>query len=102
MRVNILKDAPSTLPDLLHARCQQSASALIGFLDADGEVTKTLSCSELYDNACRDALRLLSAGLQPGRDIVVTSFSDHESHIRLLWACCFGMPPFHGFLSASD
>ncbi|THH33267.1 hypothetical protein EUX98_g929 [Antrodiella citrinella] len=96
---------PATLTDLLHARFQQDSSALIGFLNADGELTKSLSCADIYENARRDALRLLSAGLQPGKDIVVTSFVDHESHIRMFWACCFvgiaicPMPPLHPDLS---
>ncbi|THH29961.1 hypothetical protein EUX98_g4225 [Antrodiella citrinella] len=101
MTVIVPKDKPSTLTDLLYVRHIQESTALIGFLNADGELTKSLSYTDIYENARRDASRLLSAGLRPGKDIVVTSFSDHDSHIRLFWACCFigvpvcPIPPLH-------
>ncbi|KAH8079790.1 acetyl-CoA synthetase-like protein [Cristinia sonorae] len=93
--------SPKTLVDLLQSRAQQGSNATIGFLNAEGALTKTLSNKDLYDSARSDALRLLSLGLRPGTDIVVTSFTDHESHIRLFWACCFvgipvcPIPPLH-------
>lgn len=90
MTVSFANDSPSTLPDLLHARSRQASNVFVNFLNADGDITKSILYSELYENARRDAHRLLSAGLRPGKDIVITSFPDHESHIRLFWACCFG------------
>ena len=84
------KGEPSTLAELLELRHQQSSHSRIHFLDNDGAVTKSLSSTDLYCNARQDALRLLSLGLRPREDIVVTSFSDHETHIRFFWACCFG------------
>ena len=100
MTVTLPKDVPTTLTDLLFSRLQDSSSTCIGFLDATGGLTKTLSYPELYQNARHDALRLLAAGLKPGKDIVVTSFPDHESHIRLFWACCFGMSMFSTSVNA--
>ena len=80
---------PSTLPDLLRAR-SQGTSATVAFLDAVGAVIQKFSYAELYQDSVREAQRLLSAGLHPDRDIVIASFPDHESHIRLFWACCLG------------
>ncbi|KIP03659.1 hypothetical protein PHLGIDRAFT_229718 [Phlebiopsis gigantea 11061_1 CR5-6] len=95
-----MSSPPSTLSDLLHAR-SQGAPAAVSFLDADGAVVQTLSYDELYRASLRDAQRLLAAGLSPATDIVITSFPDHESHIRVFWACCMAgipvcpIPPLH-------
>ena len=83
---------PSTLSDLLFARAQ-GTPATVSFLNAAGDVVQKLSYDELYRDSLRDAQRLLAAGLNPSKDIVITSFSDHESHIRLFWACCMGKLP---------
>lgn len=85
---------PSTLPELLLARAQGASPATVSFLDAAGEVVQKFSYTELYNESLRDAQRLLAAGLRPDKDIVITSFPDHESHIRVFWACCFGRSPF--------
>lgn len=81
---------PATLPQLLLERTQDS-NAEIGFLDSTGRVIQTLSHQSLFKNAQRDARRLLASGLEGGgRSIVVTEFEDHQSHIRVFWACCLG------------
>ncbi|KAG6853538.1 putative NRPS-like protein biosynthetic cluster [Blastosporella zonata] len=83
----------STLPDLLLARSQVSTAEL-GFLDADGATTLSLTYSELFKIAQEYAQRLVSAGLRTdGTDIVITSFSDHESHIPGIPVC--PIPPLH-------
>ncbi|EJC99566.1 acetyl-CoA synthetase-like protein [Fomitiporia mediterranea MF3/22] len=91
---------PSTLPDLLLSRSKDS-SAEIGFLDTEGRISSSMSYSDLYSDASRNAQRLAAAGLKPESDIVVTSFPDHESHIRILWSCLLAgipvcpIPPLH-------
>ncbi|KAH8114413.1 AMP-dependent synthetase and ligase [Phellopilus nigrolimitatus] len=62
---------PSTLPELLLARCRNS-SAQIGFLNSNGDIIKSLSYSSLFDDAQKGAQRLLAAGLRPNADIVLT------------------------------
>ncbi|KAG6907940.1 putative NRPS-like protein biosynthetic cluster [Tephrocybe rancida] len=91
----------STLPDILLARSQASTAEL-GFLDADGNITLSLSYAQLFAESQEYARRLVSAGLKTdGTDIAITSFSDHESHIRTFWACCLAgipvcpIPPLH-------
>lgn len=81
---------PTTLPRLLLERTQDS-NAEIGFLDSTGRVIQTLSYQSLFQDAQQDARRLLASGLRGGgKDIVVTEFEDHQSHIRVFWACCLG------------
>jgi hypothetical protein len=80
----------STLPELLLARSQLSTAEL-GFLDMDGNVTKLQTYCDLMADAEVFAQCLTSAGLKAGgTDIVLTSFMDHESHIRAFWGCCLG------------
>ncbi|KDR66558.1 hypothetical protein GALMADRAFT_232431 [Galerina marginata CBS 339.88] len=86
-------DEISTLPDLLQARCQAS-TAKLSFLNAAGDIVKSLSYAQLFAEAQEYAVRLISAGLRTdGSDVVITQFTDHESHIRIFWACCLaGIP----------
>ena len=80
----------STLPDLLQARSQASAAKL-NFLDTDGNVVKSLSYAQLLAESQDYAARLTSTGLKTdGSDIVIAHFADHESHVRIFWACCLG------------
>lgn len=91
----------STLPELLLAR--SSSTAQLGFLDAEGSVASSLTYAQLYAESQEYTQRLLSAGLKnDGTDIVVTSFSDHESHIRIFWACCLGEPELSKFTSRDN
>ncbi|KAG6811380.1 putative NRPS-like protein biosynthetic cluster [Tricholoma furcatifolium] len=89
----------TTLPDILLARSRTS-KAEVGFLEADGTISHSLSYAQLYAESQEYAQRLISAGLGPN-DIVITSFSDHASHIRTFWACCLAgipvcpIPPLH-------
>jgi len=84
----------NTLPELLRDRAEDPHSpAQLGFLGADGEATRSLSLAELYRDSVDYASRLLAAGLSP-TDVVLASFPDHESHIRLFWACCLAGIPF--------
>ncbi|KAG6848572.1 putative NRPS-like protein biosynthetic cluster, partial [Arthromyces matolae] len=90
-----------TLPELLLARSRTS-SAELGFLDSEGIITLNLSYRQLYAESLTYAQRLVSSGLKTdGTDIVITSFSDHETHIRTFWACCLAgiplcpIPPLH-------
>nr|WJZ49095.1 polyporic acid synthetase [Hapalopilus rutilans] len=87
----------STLPELLLDRAQEANPATVSFLDATGNVVQKFTYAELYRQALQDAQRLLAAGLRPGKDIVITSFQDHESHIKLFWARhpCLPIPPLH-------
>ena len=78
-----------TLPDLLLS-CTRSPDKEIGFLSAEGVITTSVTYSQLFKDAQLYAHWLISAGLQSDRTIVVASFSDHESHIKLFWACCLG------------
>lgn len=83
-----------TLPDLLQARCQAS-TAKLNFLDAAGNIVHSLSYAQLFAESQEYAARLISAGLKTdGSDVVITHFADHESHIRIFWACCLGKRPF--------
>jgi len=83
---------PPTLPDLLHARAVAHDTAQLTFLRDDGSVANTISYADLLDVASEYAGRLLAAGLTQS-DIVLASFTDHESHIYLFWACCLaGIP----------
>nr|UVV38562.1 polyporic acid synthetase CorA [Terana caerulea] len=83
-----VKDIPSTLPELLRTRAaEQSSAGFVSFLDAHGAVEKSVSYRELYLDAVVNAQKLLAAGLIAGTDIVITSFPDHESHLRVFWAC---------------
>ncbi|KAF9469572.1 acetyl-CoA synthetase-like protein [Collybia nuda] len=91
----------STLPELLLARSQTSIAEL-GFLDFDGNITTSQTYRQLMVDAEAFAERLISAGLKPdSTDIIVTSFTDHESHIRAFWGCCLAgiplcpIPPLH-------
>lgn len=77
---------PCTLGELLSARAADS-SALISFLDASGQLSASISYSQLYNESILYARRLLAAGLTQS-NVVLASFPDHESHIRLFWACC--------------
>ena len=87
----------TSLPELLLARSRTSTAEL-GYLDAEGNVAKTQTYSQLFADAQVVAQRLVSAGLKTdGTDIVVTSFADHESHILIFWACCFGKYPVVSF-----
>lgn len=89
-RFPLASDMAATLPELLFSRAATS-SAGIGYLGFDGTVIKFSPYADLYADASRIAPKLLSLGLKPEVDIVVTSFPDHESHIRVFWACCLGM-----------
>ncbi|EKM53038.1 uncharacterized protein PHACADRAFT_259209 [Phanerochaete carnosa HHB-10118-sp] len=92
---------PTTLPELLLIRAQESTSAHIGYLDAEGTVQKELSYTDLYRDALKTSQLLVAYGLRPEADIVITYFEDHESHIRLFWACALAgipvcpLPPLH-------
>ncbi|KAG6856817.1 putative NRPS-like protein biosynthetic cluster [Tephrocybe sp. NHM501043] len=77
----------STVPDVLLARSQASTAEL-GFLDADGSITLSLSYPDLFVESVAYARQLVSAGLRTdGRDIVITSFPDHENHIPGIPVC---------------
>ena len=89
----IAKLLPQTLPDLLSTRADDERSAHISFLDADGAESNSFSYSQLYNDASLYGRRLVAAGLTPA-DVVLASFPDHESHIRLFWACCLTGIPF--------
>jgi long-subunit acyl-CoA synthetase (AMP-forming) len=78
-----------TLPDLLLS-CTRNPDREIGFLSAGGEIETSVTYSQLFQDAQLYAQRLISGGLQSEKTIVVASFSDHESHIKLFWACCLG------------
>lgn len=79
---------PHTLSDLLHIRASENHStSRISFLGPDGQTSGTMTYKELYDESLVYSRRLLAAGLKRS-DIVLASFPDHESHIRLFWACC--------------
>jgi acyl-CoA synthetase (AMP-forming)/AMP-acid ligase II len=80
----------TTLPELLHDRLKASRSH-IGFLNADGGSSTTLSYQELFVKATRYAGRLLSAGLTAQSNPVLGLFEDHENHIILFWSCCLGI-----------
>lgn len=85
---------PATLTELLLER-SQDRSAKLCFLNASGDVSKSLTYAALLNNALEYAQRLISLGLKTdGTDIVLTSFLDHESHITIFWACCLGAKPF--------
>lgn len=84
-----MASSASTLPELLASRAAES-SVGIGFLDSDGGIVKSLSYADLFNAATRTSQQLIALGLNPESDIVITSFPDHESHIRVFWACCFG------------
>ncbi|KAG6877352.1 putative NRPS-like protein biosynthetic cluster [Termitomyces sp. T159_Od127] len=93
-------DIFATLPELLLAR--SASIAELGFLDAEGSVAFSLTYAQLYAESQEYARRLLAAGLKnDGTDIVITTFPDHESHIRTFWACCIAgipvcpIPPLH-------
>ncbi|EKM53033.1 uncharacterized protein PHACADRAFT_147361 [Phanerochaete carnosa HHB-10118-sp] len=97
-----MSDAISTtLPELLLSRAQESTSAHITFLDAEGSVQKRLSYADLYHDAVKTSQLLVAYGLRPDTDIVIVSFEDQESHVRLFWACAFAgipvcpLPPLH-------
>ncbi|KAG5636308.1 putative NRPS-like protein biosynthetic cluster [Sphagnurus paluster] len=78
----------STLPELLLAR-SVSSTAELGFLDANGTVSLSLSYAQLLHESQEYARRLVSSGLKTdGTEIVVTAFADHINHIRMFWACC--------------
>lgn len=82
-----------TLPDLLSGRSQSSVAKL-NFLDAEGNISRSLSYAQLFEESQECAARLVLSGLKTdGSDIVITHFADHESHIRTFWACCLGTPP---------
>jgi hypothetical protein len=81
----------ATLADLLLARAS-SSSQFIGFLDANGAVANVLSYSRLYKDSLDYAARLSSAGVRRGLvEVVLSACTDHESQMRLFWACCLGM-----------
>ena len=83
----------STLPHLLLERSQGS-SAEVTFLDISGNIVSSLSYHLLFANAQKDARRLLAAGLKGNsKHVVISAFDDHESHIRVFWACCLGEYP---------
>jgi len=88
------------LPELLQARSIVQDTAQLTFLHADGSVAKAISYADLLDVASVYARRLLAAGLTRS-DVVLASFTDHESHIYLFWACCLAgipvcpLPPLH-------
>jgi acyl-CoA synthetase (AMP-forming)/AMP-acid ligase II len=84
---------PPTLPELLQARAVVQDTAQLTFLHADGSVSKAISYADLLDVASVYARRLLAAGLTRS-DVVLASFTDHESHIYLFWACCLAGIPF--------
>ena len=88
----------STLPDLLRARSQASTAEL-SFLDADGNIAQSLSYAQLLAESQEYAARLVSTGLKTnGTDVVITHFANHETHIRIFWACCLGkrLPRWQG------
>jgi hypothetical protein len=84
-----------SVPELLLERSRTSTAEL-GFLDVDGNIIKTQTYAQLLADAQVVAQRLVSAGFRTdGTDIVVTSFSDHQNHILIFWACCLGaLSPF--------
>ncbi|GLB43617.1 putative acetyl-CoA synthetase-like protein [Lyophyllum shimeji] len=101
LRLMAFREIFSTLPELLLARSRTSTAEL-GFLDAEGCISQSLSYAQLFAESQEYARRLVSAGLKTdGTDIVITSFSDHERHIRTFWACCLAgipvcpIPPLH-------
>ena len=81
---------PATLPELLYTRAQEASTAHVSFLDTQGAVEKKLSYADLYSDAVKTSQQLLAAGLQADKDIVVASFHDAASHIKLFWACALG------------
>jgi acyl-CoA synthetase (AMP-forming)/AMP-acid ligase II len=90
----IFKYLPETLPELL-SNCAEDvhSTARIAFLNADGTESNSLSYAQLLHEASVYGRRLVSAGLTPA-DVVLASFPDHESHMRLFWACCLTGIPF--------
>ncbi|KAJ7599203.1 AMP-dependent synthetase and ligase [Mycena floridula] len=79
---------PQTLPELLHIRALENThDEAISFIDPQTQATTSISHRQLFDSSIVYASRLLAAGLKRS-DIVLSSFTDHESHIRLFWACC--------------
>jgi len=90
MQLRAIPLEPQTLPELLNLRGSES-SAEIGILDAKGAVLKAYNYRKLFEEAQTCAERLISAGLEPnGKDIILTSFENHENHIILFWAGCLG------------
>jgi acyl-CoA synthetase (AMP-forming)/AMP-acid ligase II len=90
----IVKLRPQTLPELLFTRAEnEDDAARISFLDADGVESNSFSYGQLFDDASIYGRRLVAAGLTDS-DVVLASFPDHESHIRLFWACCLAGIPF--------
>ena len=90
----------TTLPELLRARAQES-SAEIGFLDLQGNIEKKISYADLYEEAKATSERLIAAGLSAGKDVVLSCFNEHENHIVLFWACCFGENFYRQYKSQS-
>ena len=78
-----------TLPDLLLS-CTRKPDREIGFLSAEGAIKTSVTYSQLFKDAQLYAQWLISGGLQYDKTIVIASFSDHESHIKVFWACCLG------------
>lgn len=88
---SILMSSPElqTLPELLIARAHAGA---IHFLDYDGNISSSITHSDLVVEAQKIAAALLSTGLRGGgQDIVVSNFEDQRKHILLFWACSFGV-----------
>ena len=81
----------ATLPELLYTRAQEASAAHVSFLDSQGSVEKKLSYAELYSDAVKTSQQLIAAGLSADKDIVVASFPDQESHVKIFWACTLGM-----------
>ncbi len=79
----------SSLPALLSQRAQNPRAEL-GYLNDDGTIRKSSTYAQLLADAQCAALRLLSFGLE-AKDVVIISLPDHQSSIRMFWACCFGM-----------
>ncbi|THH01471.1 hypothetical protein EW026_g1235 [Hermanssonia centrifuga] len=89
----------SSLPTLLIQRAHNPRAEL-GYLNDDGTVRKSSTYAQLLADARCAALRLLSFGLK-AEDVVIICLPDHESSIRLFWACCLAgipvcpIPPLH-------
>lgn len=91
-----VESCSKTLPELLYLRARQNPQehAAIHFLDSTGHIEATLTPAGLLQDAQACAQRLLHAGCTPLKSVVLGSFSDHYSHIRLFWACVLARIPF--------
>lgn len=77
----------ATLPDLIRLRASGLSPSQMHILENDSNESVSVLYTALYAASTDYARRLLGFGLERGR-IVLSCFSDHESHIRPFWACC--------------